>query len=121
MPKVLTRAQLKAYQEEGFVSPIDCISVDQASQYFQSIESYENEFKEDVSVNIRVRAVLAFKWMIDLARHPKISGALQDCIGPNVLLFLSGVWSKRPGTDTFVSWYQDCAYNPFDRNTGATA
>ncbi len=121
MPKVLTHAQLKSYQEEGFVSPIDCISVDQASHFFQSIESYENEFKEDVSVNIRVRAVLAFKWMIDLARHPKIAGALQDCIGPNVLLFLSGVWSKRPGTDTFVSWHQDGAYNPFDRNTGATA
>ena len=121
MPKVLTHAQLKSYQEEGFVSPIDCISVDQASQFFQSIESYENEFKEDVSVNIRVRAVLAFKWMIDLARHPKLAGALQDCIGQNVLLFLSGVWSKRPGTDTFVSWHQDGAYNPFDRNTGATA
>ena len=121
MPKVLTHAQLKSYQEEGFVSPIDCISVDQASQFFQSIESYEKEFKEDVSVNIRVRAVLAFKWMIDLARHPKLAGALQDCIGQNVLLFLSGVWSKRAGTDTFVSWHQDGAYNPFDRNTGATA
>ena len=80
-----------------------------------------NEFKEDVSVNIRVRAVLAFKWMIDLARHPKIAGALQDCIGQNVLLFLSGVWSKRPGTDTFVSWHQDGAYNSFDRKTGTTA
>ena len=90
-------------------------------EHYREIELYKQEFKEDVSVHIRVRAVLAFKWMIDLARHPKIFGALQDCIGPNVLLFLSGVWSKRLGTEPFVSWHQDSAYNPFDRNVGATA
>jgi len=121
LPRVLSNKQLKAYRRDGFISPLDCISINQAMEHYRSIESYEKEFKEDVSVNIRVRAVLAFKWMIDLARHPKISGALQDCIGPNVLLFLSGVWSKRPGTDTFVSWHQDGAYNLFDRNVGATA
>jgi len=121
MPRVLTNAQLKAYQQDGFVSPLDCISSEEAAKFFRIIEDYEKTHNEDVSVNIRVRAVLAFKWMIDLARHKNIAGALQDCIGPNVLLFLSGVWSKRPGTETFVSWHQDGAYNPFDRNTGATA
>ena len=121
MPRVLNDAQLKAYQQDGFVSPLDCISAEEANRYFRIIEEYEENHGEDVSKNIRVRAVLAFKWMIDLARHPQIAGALQDAIGPNVMLFLSGVWSKRPGTDTFVSWHQDGAYNPFDRNTGATA
>ena len=78
MPRVLTNKQLKAYQKDGFISPLDCISVDQAMEHYRAIEKYEQKFKEDVSVNIRVRAVLAFKWMIDLARHPNISGALQD-------------------------------------------
>jgi len=121
MPRVLSDAQLKQYQRDGFVSPIACISADEAADCLRKIEAYEAMVGEDVSKTIRVRAVLAFKWMIDLARHPRIAGALQDTIGPNVLLFLSGVWSKRPGTDTFVSWHQDGAYNPFDRNEGATA
>ena len=121
MPRVLNKGQLKGYKQDGFVSPLDCISSEEAAKFLGIIEDYEKVHDEDVIVNIRVRAVLAFKWMIDLARHKKIAGALQDCIGPNVLLFLSGVWSKRPGTDTFVSWHQDGAYNPFDRNTGATA
>lgn len=121
MPKVLTDAQLKGYRQDGFVSPIDCISSEQAADCLRKIEAYEEMVGEDVSRTIRVRAVLAFKWLIDLARHGQIAGALQDAIGPNVLLFLSGVWSKRPGTDTFVSWHQDGAYNPFDRNDGATA
>jgi len=92
MPRVLTDAQLKSYQQDGFVSPLDCISPEEANQYFRIIEDYEKTHNEDVSVNIRVRAVLAFKWMIDLARHPQIAGALQDCIGPNVMLFLSSGW-----------------------------
>ena len=121
MPRVLTDAQLKEYQRDGFYSPIDCISPEDAAECMRKIEAYEAAAGEDVSKNIRVRSVLAFKWLIDLARHPMIAGALQDAIGPNVLLFLSGVWSKRAGTDTFVSWHQDGAYNPFDRNNGATA
>ena len=121
MPRVLTDAQLTGYQQDGFVSPIDCISPEEAAAFLRKIEDYETMVGEDVSKTIRVRSVLAFKWLIDLSRHPRIAGALQDAIGPNVLLFLSGVWSKRPGTDTFVSWHQDGAYNPFDRNEGATA
>jgi hypothetical protein len=117
----LTDAQLKQYRQDGFVSPMDCISEDEAAAFLRKIEDYEAMVGEDVSKTIRVRSVLAFKWLIDLARHPQIAGALQDAIGPNVLLFLSGVWSKRPGSDTFVSWHQDGAYNPFDRNDGATA
>ena len=121
MPRVLTDAHLKEYQQDGFCSPIDCIAPEEAAECMRKIEAYEAMAGEDVGKNIRVRSVLAFKWLFDLARHPMIAGALQDAIGPNVLLFLSGVWSKRAGTDTFVSWHQDGAYNPFDRNDGATA
>ena len=76
---------------------------------------------EDVSKNNRLCPVLAFKCLFNLARHPMMVGALQDAIGPNVLLILYGVWFKWPGTDTFVSWHQDGVDNPFDRSEGATA
>ncbi|MBO39223.1 MAG: hypothetical protein CMM75_08640, partial [Rhodospirillaceae bacterium] len=66
MPRVLNNAQLKAYEQDGFVSPFDCISSEQAAKFLRIIEDYEKLHDEDVSVNIRVRAVLAFKWMIDL-------------------------------------------------------
>ncbi len=120
MPRVLTEAQLRDYRRDGFVFPLDCISPEEAAGYLQIMEDYEREHGESVSARFRVRAVLAYKWLIDLARHPQIAGALQDAIGPNVILFLSGIWSKEPGGSRFVSYHQDGAYNPFDRNTGAT-
>jgi ectoine hydroxylase-related dioxygenase (phytanoyl-CoA dioxygenase family) len=121
MPRVLTQHQLDDYHRDGFVGPIDCISPEAAAEFMRLIEAYEAGAGEDVSKSIRVRAVLAFKWLLDLSRHPRIAGALQDTIGPNVLLFLSGVWSKSSEGTKFVSWHQDGAYNPFDRNEGATA
>lgn len=121
MPRVLTEKQLREYRRDGFLAPLEAISPERAASHLAMIEAYEAEIGEDVSKRLRVRAVLALKWLLDLARAPEISGALQDAIGPNVLLFLSGIWSKRPATGKFVSWHQDGAYNPFDRNVGATA
>lgn len=121
MPGILTPEQLDDFRRNGFVAPIDCIAPAEAADCMRRIEDYEAATGEDVSRNIRARAVLAFKWLLDLARHPQIAGALQDVIGPNVILVFSGVWSKAPGGGKFVSWHQDGAYNPFDRNDGATA
>jgi ectoine hydroxylase-related dioxygenase (phytanoyl-CoA dioxygenase family) len=121
MPRILTDQQLQDFRRDGFVFPLECISAQQAAAYLNILEDYEAETGEDVSKRIRVRAVLAYKWLLDLARHPQIAGALQDVIGPNVILLFSGVWSKSPGGSKFVSWHQDSAYNPFDRNDGATA
>ncbi|MBK17445.1 MAG: hypothetical protein CMM52_01220 [Rhodospirillaceae bacterium] len=121
MPRVLTDQQLSEFRRDGFVAPLDCISSKEAADCMKKIEDYETMTGEDVSKNIRARAVLAFKWLLDLARHPQIAGALQDAIGPNVILMFCAVWSKHPGGSKFVSWHQDGAYNPFDKNNGATA
>lgn len=120
MPRVLTEKQLQLYQRDGFFAPIDCISREDAARYLGIIRDFEARTGENVSRHLRVRAVLGLKWLLDLARGPVVAGVLQDTIGPNVMLFLSGFWSKGPGDGKFVSWHQDGAYNPFDRNTGAT-
>jgi non-heme Fe2+,alpha-ketoglutarate-dependent halogenase len=121
VPRVLTQAQIDTFHRDGLVAPVDCLSPEQVAAHLAVIEDYEAKTGESISRTIRVRAVLALKWLLDVARGPVVAGAMQDLIGPNVVLFLSGVWSKGAGDGRFVSWHQDGAYNPFDRNTGATA
>jgi len=121
MPRVMTNQQLNEFRTNGFVAPLNCLTPAEAADCMRKIESYEALTGEDVSEKIRARAVLAFKWLLDLAHHPKIASALQDAIGPNVILMFCAVWSKAPGGTKLVSWHQDGAYNPFDRNEGATA
>lgn len=120
MPKVLTDSQVAAYERDGFIAPIDAISPEEAAECMAKIEAFEREAGGDVSSIIRVRSVLAFRWLLDLARNPAIIGAFQDIMGPDVLLYLSAIWSKAPGTQKYVSWHQDGAYYAFDRHIGAT-
>ncbi|MDC0033536.1 hypothetical protein OAJ57_03110 [Alphaproteobacteria bacterium] len=87
----------------------------------RKIGGYETATGEGVSKKTRSRAVLAFKWLRDLTRNPKIAGALLDAIRPNAILMFCRVWSKAPGGAKFDSWHQDGAYIPLDHNEGATA
>jgi hypothetical protein len=121
MPEILTQAQLDAFDRDGFIAPVDGVSPEQARAALDRIEAFESETGQEASRAIRVRAVLVLRCLYDLVRSPRVIGALRDILGPNVGLYLSGVWSKMPGGSKFVSWHQDGAYYAFDRHSSVTA
>lgn len=53
---------------------------------------------------------LHFKWACDLATHPKILDAVEDVIGPNILVHSSTIFAKYGGDGRFISWHQDSYY-----------
>jgi len=46
---------------------------------------------------------------MDVVRDPRILDAVEDLIGPNILLFTSTLWPKNGKDRSFVSWHQDSA------------
>ncbi len=58
---------------------------------------------------------------MDVARHPRILDAVEDLIGPNLLLFTSTLWPKDGKDGRFVSWHQDSAYFGLDPHQEVTA
>jgi chlorinating enzyme len=121
MPEILTQAQLDSFRRDGFIAPVDGVTPEQAQGALDRIEAYERETGQEASRSIRVRAVLVLRCLYDLVQSPRVIGALRDVLGPNVGLYLSGVWSKMPGGGKFVSWHQDGAYYAFDRHVSVTA
>jgi ectoine hydroxylase-related dioxygenase (phytanoyl-CoA dioxygenase family) len=51
---------------------------------------------------------------MDIARHPRILDAVEDLIGPDILLYLSTFWFKDAHDPRYVSWHQDSAYYGLD-------
>jgi ectoine hydroxylase-related dioxygenase (phytanoyl-CoA dioxygenase family) len=49
-----------------------------------------------------------------LIRHPKILDAVEDVIGPNILVWTSTFFIKEPHSPTFAAWHQDGAYFGLD-------
>ena len=48
-------------------------------------------------------------WFNDLIRHPRILDAIEDVIGPNILVWTSTFFIKEPHSPTYAAWHQDGA------------
>ena len=114
MPKVLTQAQIDQFRDEGYAFPFDCLSAGEVAEARGRFEEYEREIGGNIHARLRVKAHLAFLWIGELARHPKILDAVEDLIGPDILLHLSTPWFKDARDGKYVSWHQDSAYYGLD-------
>lgn len=114
MPKVLTQAQIDQFWDEGYVLPFDCLTTEEAAEARAKLEAYEREIGDDIHRHLRVKVHLSFMWLNALAQNPKILDAVEDLIGPDILLYLSTLWFKDARDPRFVSWHQDSAYYGLD-------
>jgi ectoine hydroxylase-related dioxygenase (phytanoyl-CoA dioxygenase family) len=110
VPKRLTEDQVETFASEGYVSPLDGIGGDEALNCLDRLDAYEEATGNAMSERLRLKAHLAFPWMIALAGDARILDAVEDLIGPDILLYISSVWAKKPGDQRYVSWHQDSAY-----------
>ena len=110
MPKILTQAEIDRFWNEGYCFPFDCLTTEAAAEARARLEAFEAEIDDDIQKHLRVKVHLGFMWLWKLAHHPKILDAVEDLIGPNILLYLSTLWFKNAGDGKRVSWHQDSAY-----------
>ena len=64
----------------------------------------------DADVKWRSHAYAHSPWFNALIRHPRILDAIEDVIGPNILVWTSTFFIKEPHSPTFAAWHQDGSY-----------
>ncbi len=114
MPKILTQAEIDQFWNDGYVFPFDCLSAAEAAAARARIEAYESTIEGDISRHLRVKVHMAFTWLMEIARDPRMLDAVEDLIGPDILLYLSTFWFKDAHDPRYVSWHQDSAYYGLD-------
>jgi hypothetical protein len=110
MPKHLSPRQLTCFREEGYAFPFRAVSESEAAEYRRRIEAYEAQAGHDANRTLKIKGNLAFPWLMELARNPRILDAVEDVIGPNILLFGASIFAKNGRDPRYVSWHQDSAY-----------
>ena len=120
MPKVLTSSQIDEYNEQGFVACVDVMSEDEADSYRQRLEQAERDHYPHINPEKRNNAHLCFTFLDELAHHPRIVGAAEDLIGPDISLWASVLFIKEPSSPHFVSWHQDATYMGMSNNDFVT-
>ena len=106
----LSANQLKQYEDEGFVSPINIFSKDKAKEIRNEIELIEKDMPEELEKSGRYNAHLISPLLDEVTHNSKILNAVESLIGKNILVCGTTLFIKNPNEKGFVSYHQDAKY-----------
>lgn len=121
MGKKLTDAQIEAFHRDGFVSPIDVFSEEEALRLRNALESAERKWPEAFQGAARNNAHLNITCLDEIAHNSNLVDAIEDLIGLNILNYGTVIFIKEPKDPGFVSWHQDARYMGLEPHVGVTA
>ncbi len=111
--KALTQEQVDSYRYNGFLFPIPALTPEEVATCLAGLARLERDLGSPVAeaeVKWRSHAYAHSPWFNDLIRHPRILDAVEDVIGPNILVWTSTFFIKEPHSQTYAAWHQDGAY-----------
>ena len=117
----LSSNQLKQYEDEGFVSPINIFSKEKANEIRNEIELIEKEIPGELDNSGRYNAHLISPLLDEVTHHPKILDAVQSLIGEDILVCGTTLFIKNPHEKGFVSYHQDAKYIGLEPHNWVTA
>jgi ectoine hydroxylase-related dioxygenase (phytanoyl-CoA dioxygenase family) len=110
MPVHLTPTQVDAYDRDGFVFPIDVLSPEEVRSFRSELEDWERQRGAPIDFPEKSKSYLLFNWADQLVHHPTILDAVEDVIGPDILVYHSTLFLKEANTPAYVRWHQDSPY-----------
>jgi len=115
MPKKLSAAQVDAYARDGFLSPNRALTHEEAAACLRRLEAFEQTLggpltAEQIDARYRSRTHVLLSWVHGLTRHPAILDAVEDLIGPDILVYTSTWFIKEPESAAIAAWHQDATY-----------
>jgi hypothetical protein len=108
MPKVLTDAQVRSYEGDGYLSPVRAMSAERAAHYrakFEALEARVSDIKK-----MKTKSHLLCPWVLDIAEDPHILDVFEDLVGPNLRCWSMAWRVKKADGQTFAGWHQDSSY-----------
>ncbi len=112
-PKKLNPAQIRSYNELGYLSGFRVLHAEEAkkarARSDRLLERFLAEGKGSYAID-RYQDRFAAIW--DLANTPAILDLVEDLLGPNIVCWATHYFCKMPGDPKGVAWHQDCSYWP---------
>ena len=117
----LTSNQLKQYEDEGFVSPIDIFSSKKAKEIRDEIELIEREMPNELDKSGRYNAHLISPLLDEVTHNSNMLDVVECLIGRNILVCGTTLFIKNPNEKGFVSYHQDAKYIGLEPHNWVTA
>ena len=117
----LSPEQVAQYERDGFLHPIPVLSPDEVRRFRGDLESWEHRRGAPIDFPEKSKSYLLFDWADQMVHHPNILDAVEDVIGPDILVYHSTLFLKEAHTGAFVRWHQDSAYFYLEPHLHVTA
>ncbi|MCB2006225.1 MAG: phytanoyl-CoA dioxygenase family protein [Rhodoferax sp.] len=121
MPLLLDDAQVSGYARDGYVFPVPVLDALAVAELRGELESWERARGAPIDFPEKSKSYLLFGWADRLVHHPRILDAVQDLIGPDILVYHSTLFLKEAQTPAFVRWHQDSTYFYLEPHDHVTA
>jgi non-heme Fe2+,alpha-ketoglutarate-dependent halogenase len=122
--KALTEQQVRDYQRNGFLFPLPALTADEAAAALKNVARLEARIGSPMSKapkKVRSGAYTYLPWVEALCRHPRVLDAVEDVIGPDILVFWATFFVKDAGSPNFTAWHQDSTYFGLEPHDHVTA
>jgi hypothetical protein len=110
MTKLLTEEAVARYRRDGYHFPIEVLTAAETRALRAKLEAYERSSGGPIAGDMRHKPHLYLTFLSDLIHHPRILDAVEDVLGPNLLVWSTSFFIKEPDNAGFVSWHQDATY-----------
>ena len=112
-----------SYKRDGFVFPINIVSELEAQQLRADLEAGAHELADKPD---KLSMLLSYPGQLlpsfaKLIRNPKLIDAVSQILGPDLMVWGSGLFVKEAKTESYVTWHQDLTYWGLDDAEEVTA
>ncbi|MEL6864776.1 MAG: phytanoyl-CoA dioxygenase family protein [Bacteroidota bacterium] len=121
MLKSLQGPQVQRYKDEGALFPIDVLRPEEIRHYRAQVQAMEDYFGRPMKHIELVHPHVHYPWAYELVRHPRVLDAVEDVLGPNILVHHSTLFCKYPQNDKYIAWHQDGFFMDFEEPQYVTA
>ncbi|WP_255612042.1 phytanoyl-CoA dioxygenase family protein [Ruegeria sp. SCSIO 43209] len=102
----------KTYESDGFVAPLDILTVSEVQALRNDFEKAERILRDDpdklkLLYSYPDRLIPSFDALL---RHPKLIEAASTVLGPDLMVWSGALFVKEARSSKIVSWHQDLTY-----------
>ncbi len=126
MPKLLSDAEVEMMRRDGYVAPVRVFDAARARAFRDRLEEFEASVadrpaEETLFTLSRFKPHLLFTWLDEICHDPKLLDAMEDVLGPDLIIFSGAFFTKNARDGNYVPWHQDTTYADFDGGRYARA
>ena len=121
MGKLLTASQVAQYERDGIVFPVPVLTPEEAAGFRRSFDELADRLGGRPVAQALGHTQAFFRWAYDLGTHPRVLDAVEDILGPDILLWTVSIFPKYPRDPGYISWHQDGTYWGLDSIRVTTA